>query len=164
MQFNNFEDFFRCFNINPESGCDVPGGFQDLDPQLFILIGELLGNVMAGNMPFNIQNAIGNWLQLVGQAIETYNAQQQYFQNGPGRYYNIKYRNTGNPFTTDGYTADESDTSKTNNVSSTSGRCSCDLDRSTTGRCSCNLDSTINTLIQEIEDLKKEVENLKSKK
>ena len=32
---------------------------------------------MAGNLPFNVQNVVGNWLQLVGQAIEVFNAQQQ---------------------------------------------------------------------------------------
>ena len=35
-------------------------------------------------MPYNVQNAIGNWLMLVGQAIVTFNAQQQYCMNGPG--------------------------------------------------------------------------------
>lgn len=86
-------------NNNGEQGCnDIPGGFQDIDPQLFIVVAELLGNVMAGNMPFNVQNAVGNWLTLVGQTILTYNAQQQYFQNGPGRYYNRANKNVGNPF------------------------------------------------------------------
>lgn len=53
---------------------DIPNGFQDVDPQLFILIGEILGNILSGRLPFNVQNALGNWLQLVGQVIETYNA------------------------------------------------------------------------------------------
>ena len=62
------------------------------------IIGELLGNVFAGTMPFNVQNAIGNWLQLVGQAMLTYNAQQQYYQSGPGRYYDRANRDVTNPF------------------------------------------------------------------
>lgn len=33
--------------------------------------------------------------------IETYNSQQQYMQNGPGRYYNIKNKNITNPFCTE---------------------------------------------------------------
>ena len=37
---------------------DIPGGFQDIPPQLLLVIGELLGNVMAGNLPFNIQNVV----------------------------------------------------------------------------------------------------------
>ncbi|MCF0148840.1 MAG: hypothetical protein HUJ77_10650, partial [Clostridium sp.] len=80
-------------------GCnDIPNGFQTLHPELFIIIGEILGNIVAGSVPFNVQNAIGNWLQLVGQAILTYNAQQQYFQAGPGRYYDIANFNIVNPF------------------------------------------------------------------
>lgn len=77
---------------------DIPGGFQTINPQFFVVMGEILGNVIAGQMPFNIQNVIGNWLQLVGQAIETFNAQQQYMQAGPGRYYDIKNLNVDNPF------------------------------------------------------------------
>ena len=76
----------------------MPNGFQDLSPELFIIIGEILGNIIAGSIPFNVQNTLGNWLQLVGQAIETYNAQQQYFQSGPGRYFDPKNFNVSNPF------------------------------------------------------------------
>ncbi|NLK94806.1 MAG: hypothetical protein GX275_06405 [Clostridiales bacterium] len=86
-------------NFGAPFGCsDIPGGFQDLNPQLFILIGEIMGNCLAGNLPFNVQNAVGNWLQLVGQAILTYNSQQQYFQAGPGRYYDIRNKNVANSF------------------------------------------------------------------
>lgn len=86
-------------NNNANIGCsDIPNGFQDLNPQLFVLIGEILGNILAGNMPFNVQNALGNWLQLVGQIIETYNAQQQYFQGGPGRYFDPQNYNVSNSF------------------------------------------------------------------
>jgi len=86
-------------NNSCNMGCgDIPNGFQSLNPELFIVIGEILGNIVAGSIPFNVQNAVGNWLQLVGQAILTYNAQQQYFQGGPGRYFNPKYYNVTNPF------------------------------------------------------------------
>ena len=68
-----------CANLN----LDIPGGFQDINPIVFITIGELISNIIAGNVPFNVAVAISNWLNLVGQAIETYGAQQQYFQNGP---------------------------------------------------------------------------------
>ena len=77
---------------------DIPHGFQDINPQLFVLIGEILGNSIAGRIPFNVQNALGNWLQLVGQAILVYNAQQQYFQGGPGRYFDPEFFNISNPF------------------------------------------------------------------
>lgn len=72
--------------------------FQNVNPELFIVVGELLGNVIANELPFNVQNAVGNWLQLVGQAIETYNAQQQYYQQGPGRYFTPDSFNVDNPF------------------------------------------------------------------
>ena len=78
-------------------GCnDMPGGFQRVNPLLFIVIGNILGDAVAGRLPFNVQNAIGNWIQLVGQAIETYSAQQSYFQSGPGRYYSPNNLNITN--------------------------------------------------------------------
>lgn len=116
--WNNFEDLARACgytncdkdnhnasktsNDNGENnfsnmGCsDIPNGFQSLDPQLFVIIGEILGNIVAGSIPYNVQNAAGNWLELVGQAILTYNAQQQYFQGGPGRYFDPKNYNVNN--------------------------------------------------------------------
>ena len=118
--FKSFQDFINYCNEfynntnqgqekNPQNAgyyCgDIPGGFQAINPQFFLMIGEILGNVVAGQMPFNIQNVIGNWLQLVGQAIETYNAQQQYMQSGPGRYYDIKNLNINNPFCSENQTA-----------------------------------------------------------
>lgn len=78
--------------------CDIPEGFQGLDPQVFVLIGEIVGNILSGRLPFNVQNAIGNWFQLIGQVILTYNAQQQYFQSGPGRYFHPKNFNVANQF------------------------------------------------------------------
>lgn len=77
---------------------DVFNGFQTLNPEVFNIIGEILADVVAGRIPFNVQNALGNWIQLVGQIIETYSAQQNYFQSGPGRFYNLKYYNVANPF------------------------------------------------------------------
>lgn len=78
--------------------CGDKMDFQNVNPELFIVVGELLGNVIANELPFNVQNAVGNWLQLVGQAIETYNAQQQYYQQGPGRYFTPDSFNVDNPF------------------------------------------------------------------
>ena len=86
-------------NESYNTGCsDIPNGFQSLNPQLFVVIGEILGNMLAGSIPSNVQNSLGNWLELVGQAILTYNAQQQYFQQGPGRYFNSKNYNVNNSF------------------------------------------------------------------
>jgi len=60
---------------------------QDLHPELTLLTAELLGNLSALRMPYNIQNLLGNWLQLLGQIILVFNAQQQLWENGPGRCY-----------------------------------------------------------------------------
>lgn len=118
MDYSNLDDFFKNFGstfnksagtegdsgsagFGAPFGCDdIPNGFQDMDPQIFIVIAELLGNIMAGKLPFNVQNAVGNWLMLVGQAIVTFNAQQQYFQGGPGRYYDVRNKNVTNSFCT----------------------------------------------------------------
>ncbi|MGG7176848.1 hypothetical protein ACQPU1_04585 [Clostridium paraputrificum] len=154
--FNNFDDFMNFCGykennqgnqFNDGEGCrDMPGGFQDLNPQLFILIGELMGNIMAGSLPFNVQNAVGNWLQLVGQAIETFNAQQQYQQNGPGRYYNPKNKNVTNPFCpNDG----------TNNTSTNQGS-SGNEEIEELKSCICNLLNEVQKLRKEVEDIKKD--------
>ena len=162
FEFNSFEDILKkCgipfdeYNKNANSkghdknpGCnDIPGGFQDLHPQLFVVICEVMGQIMAGNMPFNVQNSIGNWFELLGQVILTYSAQQQYFQNGPGRYYNRKYKNVGNPFCT---TAPSTD-----NASDYGEEC-INYDSELK-----DLKDKINLLINEIEYLKDEIEDIK---
>lgn len=80
---------------------DIPCGFQGLDPQFFTIVAEIVGNVIAGKVPFNVQNALGNWFELVAQVILTHNAQQQYFQGGPGRYFDRRNYNVTNPFCTE---------------------------------------------------------------
>ena len=137
----NWKGTWQDFNL----GCDdILGGFQKLSPELFVVIGEILANVISGRIPFNVQNAIGNWLQLVGQIIETYNAQQQYFQGGPGRYYNTKYYNVSNPFCQDGSTTEGS---------SSSGR------YSENGHSSDNIDNLKN----ELKNLEKQIKEMKDK-
>lgn len=61
---------------------------EDLqNPEVMITAAEVIGNISAWKMPFNVQNLVGNWLMLVGQAIVTFNAQQQLIMGGPGRCY-----------------------------------------------------------------------------
>ena len=72
--------------------------FQALHPRLFTLTSEVLGDILCQKLPFNVQYALGNWLECVGDAIIAYNYKQLYFQSGPGRYYNIIYKNVTNPF------------------------------------------------------------------
>lgn len=85
-------------NCCRDANLDIEQGFQDLNPILFILIGEILGNVLSGALPFNVAASVANLLNLVGQIIETYSSQQVYFQSGPGRYYDPVYRNVTNSF------------------------------------------------------------------
>ena len=128
MNFNgwgNWEDLLKSYgytnysdnnnNNNNNQGCnDIPNGFQNLPPELVVLIAELLGNIIAGKIPFNLQNIIGNWFELLGQVILTFNAQQQYFQSGPGRYYDPKNFNTTNPFCSN--TSNASSNPSNNNI------------------------------------------------
>lgn len=69
---------------------------QDLSPELLLGFGDIIGNVTARGLPFNVQNLLGNWLMLIGQAIITFNAQQQYMENGPGNFYDLRCKNIGN--------------------------------------------------------------------
>ena len=74
---------------------------QDVHPEALLLATELLGNLSSLQMPFNVQNLIGNWLQLIGQIILVFNAQQQLWQNGPGHYYNRCNKNIENTMQTE---------------------------------------------------------------
>lgn len=112
--FNSFEDIMKVcgysfdkdgnidwssFDENSYIGyTDITGGFQDIYPQLFVLVGEVIGAIVSEKLPINVQGSFGNWLQLIGQVILTYNAQQQYFEDGPGRYFNSKNYNVSNSF------------------------------------------------------------------
>ena len=138
---------------------DIPGGFQDLNPLLFVMIGEIIGDMTASKIPFNVQNALGNWLQLVGQAILTYNAQQQYFQGGPGRYYEPIYRNSANPFCEN--TVDESGANTPGNRSCTSSNSRSNVNSS--NEANKNIQARIDKLESEIESLKKEIRKLNNR-
>ena len=135
---------------------DIPGGFQDLNPMLFIIIAQIIGDITASRIPFNVQNALGNWLQLIGQAILTYNAQQQYFQGGPGRYYNPIYRNASNPFCEN--TVDESGANTVGTSSRSSGKSSTTTSNDSNNK---ELQKRVESLENEIEKLKRKLDNIK---
>lgn len=69
---------------------------QEAQPESVLLLAELIGNLVPLQMPFNVQNLIGNWLQLIGQIILVFNAQQQLWQDGPGYCYSRCNKNIGN--------------------------------------------------------------------
>lgn len=97
FNYKNIEN--KCKNINS----DILFGFQDIDPMLLLVLSELLSNAISGDLPASLLNAYGNWLQLVGQVIETFNAQQQYSESGPGLYYSPENRNIFNPYCPNSY-------------------------------------------------------------
>lgn len=140
---------------------DIPGGFQDANPQLLNLIATIIANMTAQNLPFNVQNIIGNWLQLLGQAILTFNAQQQYHQGGPGRIYSPIYRNAANPFCSDG--SDESQANISTSRKKTYKN-KTKYNRTTISDKSIKeLKNSIEELNNEIIELKRDIEELKKK-
>lgn len=126
---------------------DIPCGFQDINPELFTIIAQILGDVISKDMPFNVQNALGNWFSLLGQTILTYNAQQQYFEGGPGNVYNPKFRNSSN---SDCQSNNGGNTSDNSNVSS----------KSTSDRKEGDLEKKVTSLENEIKTIKKEIRKL----
>lgn len=169
MEFNGFDDILRACGYDPEHmqnedgnynfsddenvNCsDIPGGFQKLYPELFVLIGEVLGNVISKKLPSNVQNSFGNWLQLVGQVILTYNAQQQYFQGGPGRYFSPKYYNATNPFCSDTQSTVDGE-EKENSINKGSKK-----NKSKEMK---NIQAQIDELNKELNKLKKEINSMK---
>ena len=122
---NKFDYGFFYTNENGFGCNDMPGGFQRINPLLFIVIGDIMGDLISGKLPFNVQNAVGNWIQLVGQAIETYSSQQQYFQSGPGRYYspeNLNITNSTCPYAsskTSSVSSSESSSNNNDNINNT---------------------------------------------
>lgn len=145
-----------CANVN----LDIPGGFQDIDPIVFLTIGELIGNIIAGNVPFNVAVAISNWLNLVGQAIETYGAQQQYFQNGPGRYYNLRDKNVNNPFCSCTSKASADDLNENSKQNSNSD---CNVNENVENSSKDNNINSCERLENIMEELKEQIEKLKTR-
>ena len=153
----NFEDLFRACGYNNSSeskdntGCnDIPNGFQNINPELFVIISEILGNIIAGNTPSNVQSVIGNWFELVGQVILTFNAQQQYFESGPGRFFDPKNYNIDNPSCSNNSASSKSSESSTSTSSN----------KSTSSKTSSSKSNDINT--DKIEELEKKIQELTS--
>lgn len=97
MEGYGMEEFLKSLGYEKDPCADIPGGFQDLDPITFVIIGEIIGDVLSGQLPFNTANTIANILILVGQIIEAVGTQQQYQEEGPGNIYNIGNKNINNP-------------------------------------------------------------------
>ena len=91
------EDYSKDDESNMNCNSDVPEGFQDVNPLIFIVIGEVIGDLISGALPFNVANTFSNLIILIGQIIEAYGTQLAYYENGPGRKYSKENRNINNP-------------------------------------------------------------------
>ncbi len=157
---NNNNNASNTYNM----GCnDIPEGFQCLNPELFVVIGEVLGNIIAGSIPFNVQNSVGNWLELVGQAILTYNSQQQYFQSGPGRYFDPVNYNVSNPFCNTNSTNSNQNTGSSNDSNKDKKKSSASNSNAKSTENETNkieaLELRINKLTAELEQIKNIINN-----
>ena len=52
-------------------------GFFGLPAPLMSALGTVLGFALLGQLDYNQQNVLGNWLELIGQVLETNSAQGQ---------------------------------------------------------------------------------------
>lgn len=52
-------------------------GFFDLPPNVLIILAIILAYLMIEELDTAEQNTLGNWLQLIGQTLETSSAQEQ---------------------------------------------------------------------------------------
>ncbi|MBR5536915.1 MAG: hypothetical protein IKU58_03345 [Clostridia bacterium] len=55
-------------------------GFFGLPAELMSALGTVLGFALLGRLDYNQQNTLGNWLELIGQVLETNAAQGQLLQ------------------------------------------------------------------------------------
>ena len=55
-------------------------GFFGLPAEVLSALGTVLGFALLGKLDYNQQNTLGNWLELIGQVLETNAAQGQVLQ------------------------------------------------------------------------------------
>ena len=70
----------KCQNNDFSSFADW---LMTLSPLEFSTLGVITSYIIASRLTVNQQNSIGNWLEMVGQIILTFNAQ------GSNKYYNL---------------------------------------------------------------------------
>ena len=88
-------------NIN--SGNDANFDFSEfsnwlfsLSPIDFVIIGTIAGLLISKNLTINQQNTIGNFLELIGEVILTYNAQEITLNNKYNNPYNLSIQDLNN--------------------------------------------------------------------
>lgn len=70
MNNQNLEDFISEENIR-----NLTSFILKLSPFEFVSIATIIGYLISFNLTISEQNSIGNWFELVGQIILTFNAQ-----------------------------------------------------------------------------------------
>lgn len=61
--------------VNTESLKNLSSIILKLSPFEFVTVGTLIGYILSVNLTVTEQNSLGNWFELVGQIMLTFNAQ-----------------------------------------------------------------------------------------
>lgn len=69
------------YNFNNPSFKDFAGWLYKLSPTEFVTLGTIASYLISYGLTVNEQNSIGNWLEMVGQIILTFNAQETTLSN-----------------------------------------------------------------------------------
>ncbi len=61
--------------VNKQNLKNLTSIILKLSPFEFVTLGTIVGYILSVNLTINEQNSLGNWFELVGQIILTFNAQ-----------------------------------------------------------------------------------------
>lgn len=61
--------------VNKQNLKDLSSIILKSTPFEFVTLGTIVGYLLSANLTINEQNSLGNWFELVGQIILTFNAQ-----------------------------------------------------------------------------------------
>ena len=70
------EDKFGCDGVEFSNIKDFGKWISELTPLEFTTIGTIIGYLISSVLTVQEQNSVGNWFELVGQIILTFNAQE----------------------------------------------------------------------------------------
>lgn len=79
---NNSQNYYNC-NSDTTEIASFADWLMTLTPFEFTTLGTIIGYIISYNLTINQQNSIGNWLELVGQIVLTFNAQGSGQINNP---------------------------------------------------------------------------------
>ena len=77
--------------VNKQNLKNLTSIILKLSPFEFVTLGTMVGYLLSVNLTINEQNSLGNWFELVGQIILTFNAQGSInIPPSPQDYLNLK--------------------------------------------------------------------------